>query len=270
MNRTCSVNLVVSDVDGTLVNSSRELTPGTIDAVQRLHEAGLHFTIVTARPPAGVRDLIAALNITSPIACFNGALLVLPDLTPVRTLRMMPRDVVETGSLILEAGLDLWVYTEEKWYVSRPHGPHVDHQVEFIGIDSYPLTDIASLADSTLKLVGVGDDHALVGRCEATLQARADLQIAATRSQAYYLDVTHLQANKGNAILELSDVLNIPTGQIATIGDMPTDVFMFRKSGVSIAMGNAGPEVQKWAMYVTKTNDENGFAWAIRNYLLKK
>ena len=259
---------MVSDVDGTLVNSSRELTSATIAAVRRLHEAGLHFTIVTARPPQGVRDIVSVLNITSPIACFNGALLVLPDLTPVRSLRMMPRDVAETGRLILEAGLDLWVYTEEKWYVSRPKGMHVVHQEELIGIDSYPLTDLASLADSTLKMVGVADDFPRVERCVSTLQARRDLQISATRSQPYYLDVTHLQANKGNAILELSDVLNIPTSQIATIGDMPTDVNMFRKSGLSIAMGNAGPEVQKAAMFVSKTNDEEGFAWAMEKFIL--
>lgn len=263
-----SISLVVSDVDGTLLNTHRELTPATKNAVQKLHEAGLHFTIVTARPPAGVRDLIGDLEITSPIACFNGALVVKPDLTPVRALRMMPRDVVETAEIILAAKLDLWVYTEDTWYVSRPHGPHVDHQEEFIGIQSYPLPKIEQLATSTLKLVGVGDDYAVVERTEVELQNRADLQISATRSQKYYLDVTHLKANKGNAILELSDVLEVPCTQIATIGDMPTDVFMFKKSGLSIAMGNASPEVQKAAMFVTKTNDEDGFALAMQKYVL--
>ena len=258
----------MSDVDGTLVNSRRELTPATVNAVCRLHEAGLHFTIVTARPAAGVRDLIAELDITSPVACFNGALVVKPDLTPVRSLRMMPRDVVETAKVIVDTGLDLWLYTEDKWYVSRPGGAHVRHQEELIGIESHPLTNVALLADSTLKMVGVSDDLPLVARCETLLQAREDLQISATCSQQYYLDVTHLQANKGNAILNLSDVLNIPCARIAAIGDMPTDVFMFRKSGISIAMGNASPEVQQAAMFVTRTNDEDGFAEAIRKFIL--
>ena len=269
MSQTHAVALVVSDVDGTLVNSGRELTPATIAAVRKLHEAGLHFTIVTARPAPGVRDLIGALNITSPIACFNGALVVLPDLTPVRALRMMPKDVVETGRLIIEAGLDLWVYTEDKWYVSRLGGQHVVHQEQLVGIEAHQLVDVAVLAESTLKVVGVSDDYPAVERCEAALQARPDLQISATRSQTYYLDVTHLQANKGNAILNLSEVLKIPCSQIATIGDMPTDVLMFRKTGMSIAMGNASPEVQKCAMYVTKTNDEDGFAEAMGKYVLR-
>ena len=262
------ISLVVSDVDGTLVNSKRELAPATIAAVQRLHDAGLHFTIVTARPAPGVRDLIGALHITSPIACFNGALVVLPDLTPVRALRMMPKDVIETGRLIVEAGLDLWVYTEDKWYVSRRGGPHVGHQEQLIGITAYPLTDLVALTESTLKMVGVSDDYPAVERSEASLQARSDLQISASRSQTYYLDVTHLQANKGTAILNLSEVLNIPCSEIASIGDMPTDVLMFRRTGMSIAMGNASPEVQKSAMYVTKSNDEDGFAWAMEKFVL--
>ena len=74
---------------------------------------------------------------------------------------------------------------------------------------------------------------------------------SAVRSQPYYLDVTHADANKGNVITTLSRLLSIPPGEIATIGDMPNDVLMFRASGMSIAMGNASPEVQKEAQFVT-------------------
>jgi hydroxymethylpyrimidine pyrophosphatase-like HAD family hydrolase len=66
----------------------------------------------------------------------------------------------------------------------------------------------------------------------------------------------------------MSKLLNIPVDQIATIGDMPNDVLMFEKSGVSIAMGNASPEVQASATYVTSTNEEEGFARAIEEVVL--
>ena len=137
-----------------------------------------------------------------------------------------------------------------------------------IGIESHPLTDLDAVADSVLKMVGVSDDFGAVEHCESLLQSRVDLQISATRSQQYYLDITHLQANKGNAVLNLSEVLEIPCSEIATIGDMPTDISMFRKSGVSIAMGNASPEVQLAAMYVTRSHDEDGFAEAMEEYVL--
>ena len=82
------------------------------------------------------------------------------------------------------------------------------------------------------------------------------------------LDVTHADANKGMVILTLSKMLNIPTEQIATLGDMQTDALMFRQSGVSIAMGNATDEVKTQATYVTKSNSEDGFAYAIEHFIL--
>ncbi len=92
--------------------------------------------------------------------------------------------------------------------------------------------------------------------------------MSAARSQPYYLDVTHPQANKGAVVDRLSQLLNIPTDEIATIGDMPNDVPMFERGGLSIAMGNAIPEVQQQANYVTTSYEEEGFAHAVEQFIL--
>jgi hydroxymethylpyrimidine pyrophosphatase-like HAD family hydrolase len=88
------------------------------------------------------------------------------------------------------------------------------------------------------------------------------------RSEAHFLDVTNPQANKGAVVGRLSKLLDISTDQIATIGDMPNDVSMFRKSGLSIAMGNASDEVKTMANEVTDTNENDGFAKAVREFVL--
>jgi hypothetical protein len=93
-------------------------------------------------------------------------------------------------------------------------------------------------------------------------------QVSAALSQPYYLDVTHPLANKGEVVTSLSALLQIPSPQIATIGDMPNDVLMFAQSGISIAMGNASPEVQRSARFVTKANTEDGFALAMQRFVL--
>jgi hypothetical protein len=93
--------------------------------------------------------------------------------------------------------------------------------------------------------------------------------VSAARSQPYYLDVTHPDANKGGVVAFLSRRYGLATGEIATIGDMPNDVLMFAHSGLSIAMGNADREVQRAARRVTKTNDEDGFAHAVHRYVLR-
>ena len=92
--------------------------------------------------------------------------------------------------------------------------------------------------------------------------------ISATRSSAYYLDVTDIKANKGEVVVTLSQMLSIPTEQIVTIGDMSTDALMFHTSGISIAMGNALDDVKAQATYVTRTNQEDGFAYAMDHFIL--
>ena len=93
--------------------------------------------------------------------------------------------------------------------------------------------------------------------------------MTASRSQPYYLDVTHPQANKGAVAKYLSAKYGIPSESIATIGDMPNDVLMFAHSGLSIAMGNASPEVQHAARRVTTSNEDEGFANAVDRFVLR-
>ena len=90
----------------------------------------------------------------------------------------------------------------------------------------------------------------------------------AARSQPYYLDVTHPDANKGFVVTYLSRKLGIPEEEIATIGDQPNDVLMFKRSGFSIAMGNASEEVKRQASAVTDSYDNEGFAKAVERFLL--
>ena len=121
-----------------------------------------------------------------------------------------------------------------------------------------------------VKIVGISDDLKLAAACENLAQKALGEKASAVRSQPYYLDVTHPRANKGAVVGTLSKLLNIPPGEIATMGDMPNDVLMFRESGFSIAMGNASDEVKAWASAVTDSNEHEGFANAIHKFVLQR
>jgi len=127
--------------------------------------------------------------------------------------------------------------------------------------------------------VGVSDDLEAVCKCEQAVQKqfaskvqtkqsnpKRETLVSAARSQPYYLDVTHPDANKGYVVSRLSNMLGIPTDQIATIGDMPNDVAMFENSGLSIAMGQANDEVKSAA--TCTSSEEEGFATAVERYVL--
>src|SRR5271169_4248172 len=109
------VRLVIADVDGTLVTQDKELTPRAIEAVQKLHEAGILFGITSGRPPRGMTMLIEPLEITEPIAGFNGGVIVKPDLTPVSRQLLPPDVAAQVVRMVLKHGLDIFLYTDSDW-----------------------------------------------------------------------------------------------------------------------------------------------------------
>lgn len=268
---TKPIQLVIADVDGTLVTQNKVLTPRAIDAVFKLREAGVKFAITSGRPPHGMDMLVEPLKLDEPIAAFNGGVITLPGQTTVLRQNFLPADVVkQTVQLILQHNLDVWVYTDTTWFVRDVNAPHVAREQWTVKFAPEVTRDLIAIVDRVAKVVGVSDDYEGVARCEKDVQAALADKASAARSQPYYLDVTHPKANKGEVVLAMSELLKVPTEQIATIGDMPNDVLMFVKSGVSIAMGNASAEVQKSATYVTGSNEAEGFADAMEQFILKK
>jgi Cof subfamily protein (haloacid dehalogenase superfamily) len=264
-----AVRLVVADVDGTLVTPDKILTPRARAAVRAIIEAGIGFTVTSGRPPLGMKALIGELQLQDPITAFNGGLFVRPDLSVIRE-HLVPSQVTQPViDILTKDKLDVWVYGDKDWYVRSRHGPHVDREEWTVKFPPTVVPTFEGLLERVVKIVGVSDDHDAMARCVTEVQQQFGQHVSAALSQPYYLDVTHPEANKGAVISALSALLSIPTTQIATIGDMPNDVLMFKRSGVSIAMGNASPEVRHTATFVTTSNMEEGFALGMERFVLR-
>jgi len=264
------VRMVIADVDGTLVTQQKVLTPRAADSVLRLHEAGIQFSVTSGRPPRGMAMLIEPLKLVQPLAAFNGGVLIKPDLVTVVDQKFLPAGIPEQViEVIGNHGLDVWLYTDTAWYVRDPKAAHVAREEWTVKFPPTVVKSFDGLLGRVAKIVGVSDDLDAVAKCEKDVQVAGGEHVSAARSQPYYLDVTHPQANKGGVVLAMSKLLNIPAEEIATIGDMPNDVLMFVKSGTSIAMGNASAEVKASATYVTASNEDEGFAKAMDDFVLK-
>jgi hypothetical protein len=263
------IRLLLSDVDGTLVTHDKILTDAARAAARELQAAGVGLALTSSRPPLGMRMLVEPLGLRLPLAGFNGGVLVNPDMSVIETRAIDPHAAEQIVDLLLRLGLDVWVYTKTDWYVRDPNTPHVAREAWIVQFDPVMVAAFTTqhLARA-IKIVGVSDDPALLA---ASDKAACDLlgdTASVTRSAAYFLDVTNPLANKGAVVATLAKRLNIPPAQIATIGDMPNDVLMFRQSGFSIAMGNASDEVKAQASAVTDSNENDGFANAARKFIL--
>jgi Cof subfamily protein (haloacid dehalogenase superfamily) len=262
------VSLVLADVDGTLVTEQKVLTERAQRAVRALHAADIRFAITSGRPPRGMAMLFDALALDTPIAGFNGGLFVTPDLT-ILAQKTVPGDVARQAiNLIRQHGLDAWVYRGNDWLIAKADAPHVAREAWTVKFSPTVVANVDDHLDQIAKIVGVSDDLEMVKRCEADAQAAFAGRATAARSQPYYLDITSKDANKGAVVEYLSRHLSLPAEEIATIGDQPNDVLMFRRSGFSIAMGNASDEVKKQADATTDSYNDEGFAKAMERFIL--
>jgi Cof subfamily protein (haloacid dehalogenase superfamily) len=262
------ISLLIADVDGTLVTEEKILTERAQAAVHRLHGAGILFAITSGRPPRGMAMLIEPLALTTAIAGFNGGVYVKPDLSITSERTLSAKSARRAFDLIRDEGLDAWVYAGNDWLIHNPAAPHVEREAWTVKFRPTIVGNFSDALNRAAKIVGVSDDHDLVQRCESDLRKELGSDASASRSQPYYVDVTHPEANKGAVVDHLSRELEIPPEGIATIGDSPNDVLMFRRSGFSIAMGNASDEVKRQAKAVTDSYNDEGFAKAVERFVL--
>lgn len=258
---------MLADVDGTLITSDKELTPATIEAVKRLADADIAFALTSGRPPRGMEMLVDPLGLTTPIGAFNGGEFVTPELSEIRTLDVDADLVGPIIESMQSHGLFVWVYSGKEWYVTDPEGAHVAQEAGTVQFQPEVVDSLAAVGPIA-KIVGASDDNDAVALAESAARDRFSHAVSAARSQPYYLDVTHPDANKGSVVTYLARELEIPLSSVVTLGDSPNDVLMFAHCGLSIAMGNASPDVQRSARQVTRSNDEDGFAYAMDRFVL--
>ncbi len=262
------IRLLLSDVDGTLINPDKELTAASIRAVHELRDAGITFAITSARPPRGLIRFVEPLALTTPLGAFNGGAIVNGDLTVIEE-RSIDEEIVGDVIDVLQApAMSLWVFRSDEWLVLDEDGPHVDQEARILEGGPTVVTSFEGIARGVNKIVGVSDDADGSAAAWSATNERFTSRVSATRSQPYYLDVTNPDANKGSVVEYLAKRYDIAPQAIATIGDMHNDVAMFEVSGFSVAMGNADPDVQRAAHVVTATNAEEGFARAVADFIL--
>jgi hypothetical protein len=270
MKAPLDIKLLLADVDGTLLTDDKTLTPAATLAIADLRRAGVAMTIVSSRPPQGMRMLIEPLGLNCEMAGLNGGIYFDADLSTIRSYKVDFATAKLAVNLMQIGGLDVWIFTERDWLVQERKAPHVEREVWILKFEPKIVNQFSDeQLKEAVKIVGVSDETEKIDRCEATLAKALDGAASITKSQVYYIEVTDSRANKGAVVTSLSASLNIPIAEIATIGDMPTDALMFHKSGFSIAMGNASDAVKAQASAVTDTNENDGFAKAVREYILR-
>lgn len=269
-NKLPMIELMISDVDGTLVHADKTIGEATVAAVKELRAAGVAFTIVSSRPPRGMLYPRRMLGIDQPFAAFNGGSIINPDGSVALANRVSPAAVRIALDMLLGQNIETWVYADDEWMVLDGDGEYVPRERRTIASEPVVVKSYEPYLERVDKIVAASSDHPRLAQIEKELAAAVDGQARAVRSQAYYIDVTALQATKGFAVTALAERFGVPLERVAVIGDADNDLPMFAKAGLAIAMGQASDVVKSRAAFVTDSNVDDGVASAIRRFVLPR
>lgn len=267
------IKLIMSDIDGTILDKNHQLDSYLIELMPLLKQRDIPFVLASARSPLGIAPISKELGITDfPIACYNGALISLGD-------KILSQHSIDKSELLLLHDflkkefptVSINVYSGKDWLVNT-----IDEWVEIESTITGESPKVTSLADfikdeKTLvhKLLLI-DNAATIQKLKETLATMDFPQTDFYLSKDNYLEVTHNQVSKKQALLELANYYQLSLTEIMTIGDNYNDIPMIETAGLGVAMGNAPTEVKTCANRVTDSNDQNGVSKAIKLYVLSE
>lgn len=262
------IRLLVSDIDGTLVRKDKSLGEPVVAAVGRLRAAGVKMSVISARPVSGMLEIARRLGIEGPIGAYNGGTIAGADGAVMSAARLAPDAAREAARRLDTPWTTLWLFADGLWRTRQLGNRHDDSERATTAQEPTVVSDFEALLSRVDKMVAVSDDEPKLAALEReTARALGD-RAAVARSQAYYLDVTAPQANKGVGVAAIAQAMGVPLAQTAVIGDGWNDVSMFKIAGLSIAMGNGSDAVRAAAGHVTRSNAQDGVAHAIDTIVL--
>lgn len=260
------VRLVAVDVDGTLLTSTHQVTPGTVEAVREARARGLEVVLTTSRPPIALRPVLDRLGLTEPAefigsqGAMTGAYTADGHLREIAR-RPMPLDLAHAAVRAARSeGLAVSWFTGERWLVT-----HVDAQVRreawVVGCEPV-VADLDGEREGPEKLLVIAPDGAaeVLTRLAAALPAGLHAQT----SNPTYLEITRADVDKASALQALCARRGVDRAAVAAIGDGMNDLPMLAFAAVAVAPANARPAVLAQVDLVVPSNDEDGVAHALR------
>lgn len=284
------MKLIAIDLDGTLLSENGSISTANIKAIHDVQKQGDIITICSGRSLHDTQSILGKAGIDCPIITGNGAI-AFHGKEIIRKLTIPDNVTLELIPSLEAEGFYFELYTNQGIHLLYKGKEQLDEEIRILTekdanfpfvwankerdiqfqqfglhyINDYKDIHIAEL--DVYKIFVLSFDRAKLQRLKNTLGNRKDISI--TSSGSTKLEIAHAEVSKGNALTYMANFLNIPLKNTVAIGDNLNDLSMFNIAGISIAMGNAVEEAKKISTYTTKRYDEDGVAYALRNFVIE-
>ncbi|MDF9830745.1 Cof-type HAD-IIB family hydrolase [Parabacteroides sp. PF5-6] len=265
--------LLVLDVDGTLLNENKELTPGTTAALMKVQQMGMHLVLASGRPTHGLLPIAKALELdtySGYIMSYNGGEILNMQSGEVFYEKKINQELIPyLNKKAKKNQFPLFTYKQDKIITDSPDNIHIQEEarinhLEIVGVNDFPQ----AIDFDPHECILVSDDQAALTDLENHWKRRLNGVLDVFPSESYFLEVVPPGINKGNTLAFLMDKLKVDKEEVIAIGEGICDIPMLQLAGMGIAMGNAQDSVKSCADYITLSNEEDGVAAALEKWVL--
>lgn len=262
--------LMAVDIDGTLLNDRGELTENTKNAIKQWVDKGLIFTIASGRPIQGIEKLNRTLNLDVPFITYNGAMVVMGKSGKVLYEQKLSRnDSREIISLGNNYNVTIMIWNDNKLYV-----PQINERVEnykmISGVEPILIDNLEKIIEKGVTKILWYDEVEKIAQYQKEIGSFLSENVNFHPSRPYFMEFVDKNASKAIAMEKLGQFYGIKQSEMIAVGDGFNDLSMIEYAGLGVAMANSPREVKEKADYITLSNEEDGVAHVIFEFISKK
>lgn len=265
--------LLVLDVDGTLLNSEKEISRQTLATLLKVQQMGVRIVLASGRSTFGLRHLIEKLELKNNngyLLSYNGAQVI--DVKNDKVLfekRIDPAMIPYLEKKAKKNGFGIFTYHKDLIITTHPENQHIRNEAILNGMEILAVDNLSAAVDfSPCKCVLVSDHEKELISLKDHWRKRLAGVLDVYRSEPFFLEVVPEFIDKGNTLGVLIEMLGVKAEEVIAIGDGRRDFSMIQMAGLGIAMGNAQDSIIACADYVTESNDKDGVALAVQKHII--
>lgn len=258
--------LLAVDMDGTLLDSSGNITPRTSNAVKQLISKGSIFTISTGRPIQGVEKYSQILPLTAPIITYNGAMIITPNSREILFERHLNR---EDAKLILSLGrkfnTTMCIWSRNQLYGNILNDKIYDYQ-KLSGVSPLLMDNEERLLDQGITKILWYDTEMNLQQWQNELKNIPFQSVTFCTSKPVFLEFYNKEVSKAFALQKIGELYGISHEEMIAVGDGMNDLPMIQYAGLGVSMENGDQELKKHSQYITSSNNSDGIAEVIEKF----
>ncbi|SFD02664.1 sugar-phosphatase [Clostridium uliginosum] len=266
--------LIALDMDGTLLTSDKKISEKNKKAIKAAEEKGVKVVLTSGRPSDGLTRYLKELDLLKEedyVLSFNGGVAQNAKSGKVISkIAIKGSDLKYLSKIANECGINIHAFSSTKGLITPKTNKYTDYEAEMNEIN-VNIADFNSIDDDEdiIKVMMI-DPEPILEEAIKKLPKEVYEKYTVLRSAPYFLEFMNKEVDKGLGLKKLAETLGIKQEEVIAMGDAGNDLSMVEYAGLGVAMGNAFPEVKEIANFITKSNDEDGVAYAIEKFVLSE